>query len=183
MAVNESKITTPQAVLADLCPSVHTIFLQVKKSSLATGGSVDKRTPSPPNDHKARRPRTLTKPRTEQAQSPKTIQRPVKSQESSLRPIDPPEAPPYTNPFMHVNPYNTFLPSESPYIPNDSLNPNGLSHNAALDLEYTMNEPFLDLGPHSHYFQAPATVHSPEVTINDHIYSTTVRFCCPFKRT
>ncbi|CAE6426312.1 unnamed protein product [Rhizoctonia solani] len=31
MAVNESKITTPQAVLADLCPSVHTIFLQVKK--------------------------------------------------------------------------------------------------------------------------------------------------------
>lgn len=138
-----------------------------------TSRSIGKRTPSPPSDYKSRRPRTPTKQPKGTSQLSKTMQRPVKSPESPLWPAGLPEIPSHTDLFMaHFSLCNTFLDPELPYTPNSSVSLNGLSHNAALEMDHMTNGSFLAPGSHVQYLQAPAGIHNPEVTTNEYIHST-----------
>ncbi|CAE7095189.1 unnamed protein product [Rhizoctonia solani] len=208
MGVNENRITVLPMVLVGPYQSARTILPRAKRygstglrqavrnnevffkiltdlsSARPTNGkSVSKRTPSPPSDPKYCRPRTPNKPPA-QVQPPVMIQRQMKPQELPLLPVGVTETAPYPDHFpTHFSQWNPFFATGIPYTHNNSMTLNGLSHNTALLMDHTMNEPFFDVDPHGQHLHGSASTPGSDTATNEFSYPNPVRISYPFKYT
>ncbi|CAE6490200.1 unnamed protein product [Rhizoctonia solani] len=110
--------------------------------------------------------------------------RQMKPQELPLLPVGVTETAPYPDHFpTHFSQWNPFFATGIPYTHNNSMTLNGLSHNTALLMDHTMNEPFFDVDPHGQHLHGSASTPGSDTATNEFSYPNPVRISYPFKYT